>query len=80
MESRSSARLSSNVVFDATVHRCEGRDPLEQIIDELRRAWGDPAKTNGHLAADQCAIGRKPRQRGSSSAVQKVNRRAKTLE
>jgi hypothetical protein len=44
-----------------------GSDPLEQIIDELRRAWGDSRQTRRVVWPLIVRIGRKPRSGGLQS-------------
>ena len=46
-----------------------GSDPLEQIIDELRAAWGDSRQTRILVWPLIVRVGRKPRSGGLQSAV-----------
>jgi SAM-dependent methyltransferase len=57
-----------------------GADPLEQITDDLRRAWGTPGQRRTVIWPLIVRIGRKPGSDGRESAGHKSQRRAKTLE
>jgi SAM-dependent methyltransferase len=47
----------------------KGSDPLEQIMDELRAAWGDSRQTRTVVWPLIVRVGRKPRSGGFQSAV-----------
>jgi SAM-dependent methyltransferase len=49
----------------------KGSDPLKQIMDELRAAWGDPEQTRNVIWPLTLRIGRKPGSGGLQSADQK---------
>ena len=58
----------------------KGSDPLEQINDDFRKAWGQPEQTRSIIWPLTIRIGRKPSGIGSQSAGRLVSHRAKTLE
>ena len=49
----------------------KGSDPLKQIMDELRAAWGDPVQTRNVVWPLTLRIGRKPGNGGLQSGDQK---------
>src|SRR5215471_972261 len=57
-----------------------GTDPLEQIMEELRDAWGEPRQMRSITWPLTMRIGHKPNTGVDSSPATNVNRRAKTLE
>jgi SAM-dependent methyltransferase len=67
---------SSTQRFIAT----KGTNPLDQITNDLRNAWGKPERTRSVSWPLVVRIGRKPRSGGLQSAGYKAKRRAKTLE
>jgi SAM-dependent methyltransferase len=67
---------SSTQRFIAT----KGTDPLDQITNDLRNAWGKPERTRSVSWPLVVRIGHKPRSGGLQSAGYKAKRRAKTLE
>jgi len=58
----------------------KGSDPLEEIIDDLRSAWGEPRQIRSITWPLTMRIGRNPNNGVDSSPATNVNRRAKTLE
>jgi len=58
----------------------KGSDPLKQIMDELRAAWGTPEQTRNVIWFLTLRIGVNPGVAVSSRLASKVNRPAKTLE
>ncbi len=48
----------------------KGSDPLKQIMDELRAAWGAPEQTRNIIWPLTLRIGRKPRNRGPARQLQ----------
>jgi SAM-dependent methyltransferase len=55
-------------------------DPLEQIINQLRSAWGESRQTRAVIWPLIVRIGRKPRSGHPRPSVTEVNRHVKTLE